>query len=332
MSPEQEFKFQPSITEESENLINDSAKQQNITSKIEQFYKKPVTEEELVKNIRILKEIPEDVSDPKVVIKLGSPDRAHKFVFMEDDSGRQYVIALPIEKKAFHRDIANFSRKLYQKNLQVIGGGYIHRDGDNLVVDGTSGDYGEAPKEIVRDILKKKFPDLNIEVFALEDHDQVNKEEELQRKLESLKTTVQKELYTDVLNKAVKLGCDYTRLPEQIANKDDLAYMVYSSENGSSFGFDTLYLGYQDKNQEIKSKAVLREGGYIHVNQVDLQDDQVFFTYRVAGEEKKLAISLDKIEQFETITNLDDTEKQLLQMYQDMKGAFANANVYHGIG
>lgn len=332
MSLEQEPKFQKPETKESENLIDDLMKQQNFTSKIDQFYKKPETQEELVENMRILKEIPEDVSDPKVIVKLGSPGTAHKFVLMEDEDGRRYMIALPIEKKPSHRDIANFSRKLYQKDLRVIGGGYIHTDGEKLVIDGTSGDFGEAPKNTVKEILKRKFPDVDIEAFSLKDYDQKQKEENLRKILERLKTTVQKELYTDVLNKAVKLGCDYTNLPEQIAGRDDLAFMIYSSENGSSFGFDTLYLGYKDKNREIKSKAVLRERWYIRVNKVDVRDNQIYFRYRVGDEEKELTVPIDQIEKFETVDNLNDLEKQLIKTYEDNKTVFQDAQVYHGIG
>lgn len=332
MPSEQEPKFQQSETKESEKLTDDLVKQQNVTSKIEQFYKKPETQEELVKNMRILKEIPEDVSDPKVIVKLGSPDTGHKFVLMEDEDKRHYVIALPIEKKAFHRDIANFSRKLYQKDLRVIGGGYIHTEGEKLVVDGTSGDFGEAPKNVVREILKRKFPDVDIEALSLKDYDQKLKEKNLRQTLESLETTVQKELYIDVLNKAVKLGSDYTKLPEQIAGRKDLAYMIYSSENGSSFGFDTLYLGYKDKNGEIKSKDVLRGRWYIRVNQVNVDENNIYFKYRIGDEEKKLTIPLDKIGEFETVTNLNDVEKELLKMYKENQDVFKDAYVYHGIG
>jgi len=232
-----------------ENINNDLSRQKITTDKIEQFYKKPETPEELAENMKILKEIPEDVTDPKVVIKLGSPEEAHKFVFMEDEDKRQYVIALPIDKKGWHAEIANFSRRLYKKDIHAIGGGYIHTEGDKLIVDGTSGSYGEAPKEAVRKILQKKFPDVEIEAYSLADYDAKRKEEEYRKTLESMENTIQKELYAEVLDrKAIKLGLDYTSKPKNIEGADDFAYMVYSSENGSSFGFDTLYIGFKDKN------------------------------------------------------------------------------------
>lgn len=117
------FRFKKENKKNEEISLNTSAKQQHyVTEQAEQFYKKPVTREDMVKNMRIFKEIPEDTSDPKVVIKLGDPRKRHKFVFMEDEDKRQYVIALPIDKKEWHVDIVEFSRRLYGKNFHVIGG------------------------------------------------------------------------------------------------------------------------------------------------------------------------------------------------------------------
>ena len=38
---------------------------------------------------------------------------------MRDEDGRDYVIALPIQKRAYHKDIVNFCRKLYGKELEL---------------------------------------------------------------------------------------------------------------------------------------------------------------------------------------------------------------------
>src|SRR3712207_6166233 len=40
------------------------------SSEIEQFFRRPASHNELVKNMRTLKLIPKDISDPKVVVKL----------------------------------------------------------------------------------------------------------------------------------------------------------------------------------------------------------------------------------------------------------------------
>lgn len=297
---------------------------------IEQFYQKPSTQEELVQSMKELRKISEDTTEPKVVVKLGASNESHKFVLMEDKNSRQYVIALPIEKKKFHRDIENFSRRLFQKNLNVIGGGYLHTDEEKLIVSGTSDSYGEAPKSLVKEILERKFPDVTIEAISLQDAKEEVKEYQLRKTLDALETPVQKELYADVLHKAVKLGSDYTKLPEQIAGREDLAYMIYSSENGATFGFDTLYLGYKNKNGEIQSKDVLRERGYIRGIQCDVQDTNVHFTYRVGEAEKELSVPLGGVEGFEAISNLSDTENQLLTIYQENQAVFKDAHVFHG--
>jgi hypothetical protein len=41
---------------------------------------------------------------------------------------------------------------------------------------------------------------------------------------------------------AIKLVSDYTSRPRNAEGSDDVAYRFYSSENGLSFGFDTLYI------------------------------------------------------------------------------------------
>lgn len=320
------------IFKKTENSEDNTAKQQAITSEIEQFYKKPENQEELVENIRILKEIPEDISDPKVIIKLGDPNKSHKFVFLEDEDGRKYVIALPIDKKGMHAEIANFSRKLYKKDIHAIGGGYIHTEGGTLIIDGTSGSYGEAPKEAVREILQKKFPNVKIESNSLADMDVKRRENEYKKMVESLKTTVQKELYADVCDrKAIKLGCDYTSRPKSIEGNETVAYMVYSSENGTSFGFDTLYLGYKNKNGEIQSKDVIRERWYINIDEIKIENNDIEIRYTTSGKTNIVKVPLDRIEDFEMISSLSEVEDQLIKMYKDNQVVYKNANIYHGL-
>lgn len=305
---------------------------QDIISKIERFYRKPRTHEELIENIRILKEIPEDASDPKVIVKLGSPEKSHKFVLMEDEDGRKYLICLPIEVKAYHADIVEFATKLYGKKFTVKGGGFIHTEGEKLIVDGRSEAYGEAPKREVEEILKKKFPDLEIEARSLKEQAKLEREKRLKRVLESLKNDFQRAFYQRVLDEAIKLGCDYTKFPEQIGGREDLAYMIYSSENGQNFGFDTLYLGYRDKNNVVKIKAILRERWYIRIIEVGIEGNQIRFKYRIGSEEKELTIPLDKIEEFEMVDNLEAQERELVEMYKNMQEFYRDAEVSHGAG
>ena len=325
------------MVERPEGLEGDNlSKQQDFTSKVEQFYRKPQTHEELVRNLRILREIPEDVSDPKVVIKLGSPERSHKFVLMKDEEGRLYLIALPIEKMGFHAEIVYFAERLYGKKFEILGGGYIYTEGEKLIIADSSGSYGEAPKNLVRHILRKKFPDLEIETlpaeFIYDDVEESKKRKMLDEAIGKLENPFLVDFYLYVLEKAVRLGFDYTKLPEFIPGREDLAYMIYSSDNGVSFGFETLYLGYKDKDGKVMVKAILIESGYIHISQVYVEGNNVHFKYRVGDEEKELTIPLDKIEEFETIINLDDIDKQLFEMYESNQEVFRDAMIYHGVG
>jgi len=309
-------------------------KQKKATEEIEKLYKKPTTQEELYENIKILREIPEDEMGPMVIVKLGDPGKDHKFVYMTDQDGREYVIAMPIEKKSMHRDIANLCRRLYKKDLHVVGGGYIHTDGNKLVIDKTSGDYGQAPKERVKQILETKFPNIEIEAYTLKDSEGINEEARLREMLDSLDSDVQRELYTDVLNsKAIKLGFDYTSKPKQIGDNKDFAYTVYSSENGSSFGFDTLYIGFKNKAGEIISKDILREKGYIHIRDVGIDSEKNVLNvdYIIDGKKEALSIPLDELEDFEMKFDLDEVEEKIFKMYKDMQPIFEQATVYHGV-
>ncbi len=124
---------------------------------VEEFYRKPQSSEELIERMKILKEIPEDTSIEKVVIKLGNPQEGHKFDFMKDEEGRIYLIALPIEKYNAHVDIKDFAEKLYKKKLEAIGGGYIKGDviKNEILIFDRSGSYGYVPKYKIKEILEK---------------------------------------------------------------------------------------------------------------------------------------------------------------------------------
>jgi hypothetical protein len=101
---------------------------------------------------------------------------------MRDQDKRDYVIALPIDKKANHRDIVEFCKKLYKKDLKVLGGGFISTEGDKLIIEGESGDFGKADKTRVAEILQEAFPTLKVEAkenkppFFVEDPSTEHKE------------------------------------------------------------------------------------------------------------------------------------------------------------
>lgn len=153
----------------------------------EQSYSKPENHDEMVENMKILRELPEDISDPKVVIKLGNPEIAHKYVTMKDEDGREYVIAMPIENKKFHHEIVALAEKLYQKKFSDISGGYINIDGDRLIVRGASEGYGRGDNKHVVEILQKKFPELKVEAKAISLYEVVG-DKELPKEVEKMVT------------------------------------------------------------------------------------------------------------------------------------------------
>ncbi|HKL17197.1 MAG TPA: hypothetical protein VJ900_02460 [Patescibacteria group bacterium] len=312
-----------------------------IEKNLEKFYKKPKNQEELIENMRVLKEIPEDILESKVIVKLGSPEKSHKFVYMQDDDGREYVMALPIEKKDYHRKIVKFAKKLYNRDLSVIGGGYIHTEDGKMIIDKASGDYGLAPKNRVKGILEQKFPNLEIEIRGKSlDGEEVKEKKKQEKEREegnyeheiNVKDELQKEFYNDVLNKkALRLGLDYTSEPKRIKGSKDLSYMIYSSENGTSFGFDTLYLGYRDESGEVKSKALVKEKGYIHINEIKVEDNVLKINYSCDGEDKEKIISLKELNSIQVDLNLSPVEEKIFNMYQEMQPILKAAKIFHGV-
>ncbi|MEI6553698.1 MAG: hypothetical protein WCO09_03955 [bacterium] len=141
---------------------NQNLSNSGMEDSVKKFHSKPENQEEMLENLRILKEIPEDISDPKVVIKLGDPSIPNKFISMTDEEGREYVIAMPLDRKAYHRDILALAEKLYQKEFSNVKGGYIITEGDSLVVNGSSEGFGKANHSKVARLLQEKFPNLKV--------------------------------------------------------------------------------------------------------------------------------------------------------------------------
>ncbi len=324
-------KMPRSNTEYNKNL----KEQFSINDKIEQFYSKPESDEELSRRVGMIKDIPDDINTPKVLLKLGNPDHPDKFVHMKDEDSRDYVIALPIEKRAYHRDIANFCRKLYDKDLKVLGGGWIKREGEKLVVYGESLGFGEADKDAVKDILAQAFPDLEIEAVSLAEVEVTKQREEYNKALEQLQDEVSKDLYADVVQeKGIRMGYDATVLPKVVSDAErEAAYMTYRSENGSSFGIDTLFVGYKDKDKTFKTKEVAQTRWTLEVVDAKIENEILTLDIRTEGENMQISLPLDSTENVETFSNLNDTEKTILEMYKNNRFVYEgskNSKIWHG--
>ncbi len=291
----------------------------SLNEQIEQFYSKPESDEELFRRVGIIRNIPENINTPKVLLKLGKPDKADKFVHMRDEDGRDYVIALPITKRAYHRDIANFCRKLYHKNLKVLGGGWIENKDGKLVIFGQSQDFGEADKIVVRDILKQTFPDVEIEAKEL-----ANINKKYTEALNRIETEVGKDLYADVVQrKGIRMGFDMAMPPQSVEGSDNkIATMIYKSENGRSFGIDTLFLGYTDKDRALHTKEVAQTRWSVFIKKAEVNDGILTLEFESDGQVHTISQPIDSLEKIEMFSDLGEHEKQVLQILKDYQFAY----------
>ncbi|MEZ4211192.1 MAG: hypothetical protein R3B39_02805 [Candidatus Paceibacterota bacterium] len=320
---------------------NESLKAFNIDDKLEQFYNKPENDEELAERVGIIKDIPEQINTPKVLLKLGDPKKPDKFVHMKDEDGREYVIALPIEKQSWHRDIASFCRKLYKKDLRVLGGGYTHAEGDKLVIHGKSGDFGEADKSRVGQILREAFPQLNIEIISEvekeREREENNKRQKYTEALEKIGEKFAQDFYKDVVdNMAVRMGHDMTMFPKKIDGSDsNLFYMVFRSENGSSFGVDTVFVGYEDENGQVQSKEVAQTRWTLEITKSYVENGVLNMEIKTeGGQVYNFSSPVNSLDEASTISNLDERDKIILNMYKESQDVYKRVNIaqiYHGL-
>lgn len=324
-----EGKLPISNTEHNDNL----GKLHHLDDEIKRFYSKPENQDELVERTRILKEIPDDLDTPKVLVKLGDPAKADKFVYMHDNEGKEYLIALPIDKMDYHRQIANFARKLYGKDFEVDGGGYLSvRDG-SLVVHGSSGSYGEFPTRVIS-ILKEAFPNVNIvdESPAIVEGKRANKE--YADILESIKDPVQSELYSVVVGDlGVKMGYDSTMIPIPIEGLGSAACMVYRSENGGTFGVDTIFVARKKEDHTLEAKEVAITRWAIHDISAQADGDNITLEFTTDGKKEKLHFPIEGSSDTEPYSDLSESEKIILKMYKDNQFVFeagAKTKVLHG--
>lgn len=306
----------------------------SLNKQIEQFYSKPETDEELVRRVGIIRDIPENINTPKVLLKLGKPDCADKFVHMRDEDGRDYVIALPIEKRAFHRDIANFCRQLYKKDLKVLGGGWIKNEDGKLIVYGQSQDFGEANKEFVRSILVEAFPDMEIESVSLKQEEISRNQKDYTHALEKITNEVGKDLYANVIQReGIRMGYDSTVLPQVIdGSNDQMVHMIYRSENGVSFGVDTLYLGYKDKDSILKTKEIAQTRWNLYVKNAEIKNNILTINFESEGKNYTISHPINSLDNLETFSNLSDAEKGILEMFKQNQFVYHNEDykVFHG--
>jgi len=73
-----------------------------------------------------------------------------------------------------------------------------------------------------------------------------------------------------------RLGCDYTHSPIFPKERNDVCAVVHTTENGSTYGYDTVYLVWKEpdgtiKHEEIRNSRATKD--YIHIKSVEINKD-----------------------------------------------------------
>ena len=83
------------------------------------------------------------------------------------------------------------------------------------------------------------------------------------------------------------LGCgDYTYAPSFPVDRDDVCAVRRMAEDGSDYGFDTIYLVWKDKDGKLRHKELANSRGtkdYIHIREVTVEDNVVTVKYGSGG-------------------------------------------------
>ncbi|MFZ2975778.1 MAG: hypothetical protein WA055_04115 [Candidatus Moraniibacteriota bacterium] len=156
----------------------------------------------------------------------------------------------------------------------------------------------------------------------------VSREEaQLARELSKISTNVGRKLYADVIkNKAVNMGYDKISLPISIHGSDGcIAYMHYQSENGSSFGVDTLYVGYEDVNHKFNTKEIAQTRWPMH--EIDVQMENGLIKLNISMRDNnsiQITHPLDALEDITVASDLSELEKNILNMYKANQDVIQN--------
>lgn len=84
-----------------------------------------------------------------------------------------------------------------------------------------------------------------------------------------------------------RLGCDHTYAPVFPAERNDVCVVKHMTENGSTYGYDTVFLVWKDKSGQIRYSHLRNSKDtkdYIHVNEVHADaDGNVTVSYGSGG-------------------------------------------------
>lgn len=85
---------------------------------------------------------------------------------------------------------------------------------------------------------------------------------------------------------ARNLGCDYYGGSTFPKDRKDVCAAKYTSENGSTYGYDTIYLVWKNAKGEIQHTALINSKDtkdYIHIEEVVAEDNKITVKVKSGG-------------------------------------------------
>jgi hypothetical protein len=264
--------------------------------------KTPTTEDVLSQLPFLGKETP----TPNITLEMRDPSQ--KFIFGQDEAGQKYVISKPL---AYHRDILEDFRRQSGILLQEVSGGFIEKSEDSYAIYGLSESFGAAPLEEVKELLEQEG--LQVEINSALDRSIKEEEGKFSYYLTGLPEFV-KQVAKKVKEVAILGGFDKMKPPTQIS--DNLACVLYSTENGGTFGFDTLYVGKKTETG-VSIHPLVRQRWRMLDVQAEIKGDNLSITYTGDNGQESLTINQNELPDEPIINSLTQTDRILLNLYAE---------------
>jgi len=216
--------------------------------------------------------------------------------------------------------------EIYKKNAATLAGVFCFDTSNNYF---PSKDYCKSLEDQARNLLLSSDYHSEIKEHLSDElkpsiRRNIPKEEaQLRRELSKIGTEVGREIYADVVkNRMVHMGYDEISLPMSINGSDGhVVYMVCKNENGNSFGVDTLFIGYEDTNHEFKTKEVAQTRSSMHKINSQIENGLLILNIDMGFSDPiQITHPLDALKDIQLISNLDEMEKNMLDMYKENRG------------
>lgn len=223
-----------------------------------------------------------------------------KFIYGQDQNGESHVVVLP---KDYHRDIA----QAYSTDLNNISGGYIEQTKDGFSIFGSSESFGSAPLEEVEALLAQEH---SVKIDSELDRVVKNETTRFQNYVQKFDDPFMTNTLAYVKDHSILGGLDSLKRPLKVA--DGLATVIYATENGSSFGFDTLWVA---KDDVVRPVAVERWDIVGVESTVD--ENKLHVSYTASNQQQSLDIDLENLAELEPQINLTEAENILRNLYAE---------------